>query len=670
MKLYETLEQQLKKNQNYVTDEGDLKKWVVLNKAQSFDEELIGLLLENTELKEKFFVNVNDVMVFNQNLFVQFFEQKNYLNDSYTRYKNKVGLTINGKLLKQNNDVALVWPFKDCVLEGGQTREEDTREEIFFNEILAQDEITQLLEPKVLTNAKVFDKDGEHPFNAFTRDAELNKQRGLAEDTITDNLIIKGNNLLALHTLEKEFAGKVKLIYIDPPYNTGNDSFLYNDSFNQSTWLTFMKNRLDVAKRLLSEDGSIAISIDQNEIGRSLILMDEVFGTVNKKNIITTKRSSVSGAKVINPGVVNISEYVILYAKNSTKWKPNKTFREKHWDKRYNNFILNRDENASDWKYITVLEAFANSIGVKKSKLKNNFKEDFEIKLKEFVLKNSDKVIQFAYLDNKSVSDAARKLKVISKNDPSKTYVLERDDKSNYYIYRGKVLLFMESRLIEVEGEKAFGELISDIWDDVLPNDIHNEGGVTLRKGKKPEKLLNRLIELCSDDNDIIMDYHLGSGTTAAVAHKMNRQYIGIEQLDYGEHDCVKRLKNVINGEQSGVSKMTNWPGGGSFIYLELKKYNQTFIEQIEEAQDTEALLHIWEQMKAKSFLNYNLDIKKQDEHIEEFKAFTLKEQKQHLCEILDKNQLYVNLSSLNDTDFACSEEEKKVTKDFYQIND
>src|SRR5690554_5831695 len=247
MKLYTTLEQQLKKEPNFVTDNGELKKWVVLNKAQNFDEELIGLLLDNADLKEKFFINVKGTLVFNQNLFVQFLEQKNYLNDSYTQYKNKVGLTIDGKYLKQRNEVALVWPFKDCILEGGQSREEDKREEIFFNEILAQDEITQLLEPKVLTNAKRIDKDGEHPFNGFTRDAEINKKRGFPEDTITDNLIIKGNNLLALHSLKEEFAGKVKMIYIDPPYNTSGaaNTFTYNNTFNHSTWLTFMKNRLD-----------------------------------------------------------------------------------------------------------------------------------------------------------------------------------------------------------------------------------------------------------------------------------------------------------------------------------------------------------------------------------------------------------------------------------------
>ncbi|GAA4977766.1 site-specific DNA-methyltransferase [Algibacter aquimarinus] len=202
MKLYEALEKQLKKENNFLTDNGELKKWVVINKAQNFDADLIELLIGNNELKEKFFIDIKGTLVFNQNLFVQFLEQKNYLNDSYTKYKNKVGLTIDGKYLKQRNEVALVWPFKDCVLEGGQSKEEENREEIFFNEILAQDEITQLFEPKVLANAKTFNKDGEQNFKGFTRDAEINKKRGLPKDTITDNLILKGNNLLALHSLK------------------------------------------------------------------------------------------------------------------------------------------------------------------------------------------------------------------------------------------------------------------------------------------------------------------------------------------------------------------------------------------------------------------------------------------------------------------------------------
>lgn len=154
MDLYEILEKQLEKESEFVSDEGELKKWVVISKAQNFDEKLVELLFDDKVLKAKFFLKVKDVLVFNQSLFIQFLEQKNYLNDSYTAYKNKVGLTIDGKYMKQRNEVALVWPFKDCVLEGGQSKEEDKREEIFFNETLAQDEITQLFEPKVLTNAK------------------------------------------------------------------------------------------------------------------------------------------------------------------------------------------------------------------------------------------------------------------------------------------------------------------------------------------------------------------------------------------------------------------------------------------------------------------------------------------------------------------------------------
>jgi len=172
MKVYAVLENLLKTEPNYITDDGELKKWVVINKSQNYDEELISLLLESQEIKSHFFISVKNVLVFNQALFIQFLEQKNYLKDSFTAYKNKIGLTIDGKFLNQRNEVALVWPYKDCVLEGGQSREEDKRKEIFFNEILAQDEINQLLEPKVLTNAKRYTVDGEKPWETFHRNSE------------------------------------------------------------------------------------------------------------------------------------------------------------------------------------------------------------------------------------------------------------------------------------------------------------------------------------------------------------------------------------------------------------------------------------------------------------------------------------------------------------------
>jgi len=603
MKLYQILENQLKKENNFVTDENELKKWVVIGKARNYDPTLIKLLLENNTLKETFFVKVAGTLVFKQEEFITFMEMKNYLNDSYTQYKNKVGLTIGGKYLKQRNEVALVWPFKDCVLEGGQSREEDKREEIFFNEILAQDEITQLLEPKVLTNAKRYDKNGvkdlchseQSEESLFTRDAELNKKRGLPKDTITDNLIIKGNNLLALHSLKKEFGEKVSLIYIDPPFNTGKDTFKYNDKFNHSSWLTFMKNRLLIAKDLLKNDGNIFIHIDINETHYLKVLCDEIFKQENFVEEIIWAYGSPSGGRAAGAKPVNIHDTILHYSKNYSARKQNKVYipySEKYikdWFKyddgdgrKYQRRMRGKDENGNS---IWVKQYLDESKGVPLSTVWNDFKQ---------------------------------------------VYADPRAYKAN---------------------QSHHTELLRDFSG-----------------GQKPEKLIKRIIEMTTNEGDIVLDYHLGTGTTVASAHKMKRQYIGIEQMDYIETFTTKRLQKVIDGNQNGISKKVNWQGGGSFTYLELKKYNQTFIEQIEKAKDSKTLLKIWEQMKNKSFLNYNVDIQKQDEHIEEFKQLSIDKQKQHLVEILDKNQMYVNLSSLNDNDFKCSETEKKVTKDFYQL--
>ena len=306
MNLFLTLENKLKKEANFVTDAGELKKWVVLNKANNFDEELIELLLENSDLKNKFFIKVKESLVFNQSLFVQFLEQKNFLNDSYTQFKNKVGLTIDGKYLKQQNSIALVWPFKDCILEGGQSREEDNREEIFFNEILAQDEITQLLEPKVITNAKRFNSNEEKKLLNINRD-----ENGI----IRDNIIIKGNNLLCLHSLEQEFVGKIKFIYVDPPYNTGGaaNTFKYNNTFNHSTWLTFMQNRISIARKLLTDNGAICIAIDDEEYAHLKILCDEILGRENYIGTIVIQ--SNPRGRTTNSHFATCHEYALFYAK-------------------------------------------------------------------------------------------------------------------------------------------------------------------------------------------------------------------------------------------------------------------------------------------------------------------------------------------------------------------
>lgn len=663
MKLYQTLENQFRKEPNYISDNGEIKKWVVLSKAQNFDTELIELLLDDPDLKEKFFIKVKEVFVFKQSLFIQFLEQKNYLNDSYTQFKNKVGLTVDGQYLKQRNEVALVWPFKDCVLEGGQSREEDKREEIFFNETLAQDEITELLDPKVLTNAKRFDAAGEHNFDCFNRNEN---------GTITDNLIIKGNNLLALHSLKKEFAGKVKLIYIDPPYNTGNDGFKYNDNFNHSTWLTFMKNRISVAKELLSRNGIICIQCDDNEQAYLKVLMDEIFGRQNIINTIIPEMSNMSGPKIEHAiqgrKFPKVKEYIHMYAKEkeSINLKIPKIAKEK-WDSEYNMIIV--DFSLDDYKNLkeALQERNLNSAEkiIKDKKLvslQTYLKENNIVNINYWLQENSYKIV--ASKPNKALRNIANK--IIFDSDIS----IIKSPRGDLKIIKTDFNRKTPTARIELSFAKDNLEIfIGDIWFGITTTGgVAQEGGIVLMNGKKPEKLLKILVDSITCQNDIIVDYHLGSGTTAAVAHKMKRQYIGIEQLNYGENESIVRLQNVVNGDKTGISKSVNWQGGGSLVYFELKKYNQTFLEKIEEAADTEKLLAIWEEMKEKSFLNYNIDLKKQEQHLEDFKALSVGEQKRHLCELLDKNQLYVNLSSLNDAGFECTEEEQKVTRAFYQI--
>ena len=672
MKLYETLDQHLKTEPNYVTDNGELKKWVVINKAQNYDSELIGLLLASKELKTKFFLDVKGILVFNQALFIQFLEQKNYLNDSYTEFKNKVGLNIDGKYLKQRNEVSLVWPFKDCILEGGQSREEDKREEIFFNETLAQDEISQLLEPKVLTNGKRYTAKGEKPLTTFNRNDQ---------GTITDNLVLKGNNLLALHTIREQFAGKIKLIYIDPPYNTGGDSFQYNDSFNHSTWLTFMKNRLEIAKTLLKKEGVLFIQIDERELAYLKVMADEVF---NRDNfVIQINWQRTTQRTVLGQGatpIINIVEYILCYvndisSKDAALNKIQKIIPSN--DKMYNQYNLMMKTEGERVLFKT-LNHNEQEIKIYKHK---NFKiesipsktrsEEYYIKNFEFIVRK-DSQQQESSLEQLIMSN-------IQKNDTlfSVERILrqgKRKGELNKSYYMNDNVIYHLKKYADVIDNTIFRKVdMNNLWLDyeISSAGIAEEGGVKLKRGKKPEQLIKRIIEIgTTEESDIVLDYHLGSGTTCAVAHKMGRQYIGIEQLDYGDNDSVVRLKEVVKGDGSGISKTVNWKGGGEFIYFELKKYNENYIEQIQKAKDTKALLKIWNDMKAHSFINYNVDLSEQDKHLEEFKKLAIAKQKRHLVELLDKNQLYVNRSSVNDKDFQISSDEKKITREFYQTKD
>lgn len=264
--IFGIVEDVLKTNSKYLSEDGKLLKAVVYSDVMMMDEDLLLLLLSEATIKERFFKNIKGTLVFDKQKFAWFIESKEFLPDSYTRYTNKIGLTHGGDFISKSNDVVLDFPYKDCVLEGGQDKEDQKRKEIFYNETIASDEISKMLAPKVFTNAKRYTKDGIEENITFDEN---------------DNLIIKGNNLIALSSLLKRYEGKVKCIYIDPPYNTNNDTnntFKYNNNFNHSTWLTFMRNRLEIAERLLiPNEGAMIIAIDENEQAYLGVMLDELF---------------------------------------------------------------------------------------------------------------------------------------------------------------------------------------------------------------------------------------------------------------------------------------------------------------------------------------------------------------------------------------------------------
>lgn len=651
IKFYETVIEVLKQDTRFFTEDGILLKNAVYEAAMQMDENLISILLANKITKAQFFKEVAGVVVFDKIAFGWVVSNKEFLPDSYTRFKNKIGLANErGELLSSKGNVELVFPYKDCVLAGGQTKDDQKRTEVFYNTALSPDEIDRLLFPKVFINAKKYTING-------MENAKFN---------VNDNLVVKGNNLLTLASLSRCYEGKIQCIYIDVPYNTGNDSFGYNDRFNHSSWLTFIKNRLDFSHKLLKPSGTIAISVDNYELGYLLVLLDEIFGKENRKNIITVKRGSVTGAKVINPGVVNVAEYVVIYAKESAQWKPNRVYCAKGYDDRYNVWINNRDKHYSEWTFSTVLEKWAETEGVKKSQLKKKYGDLYKEKLNEFVIDNAHNIGRWAALDMNSVSEEARKLKKESLSSPETVYYLPREDANDYYIKNGNTLLFATDRIMTIDGVTTFSQPISDIWDDVLPNDLHNEGNVEFKKGKKPEKLISRILELCTNEGDLVLDFFAGSGTTGAVAMKMNRKFILCEQMDYIQDITCQRLIQTIMHDSRGISSEVNWQGGGSFVYCELANANQNFVNEIQSASSLYEIKDIYLRIIETGFISSKVNPRNINDNVEDFYALSLEDQKCFLMELLDKNLLYVNYCDIDDEEYAISDEDKEFTRNFY----
>ncbi|HOR18513.1 MAG TPA: site-specific DNA-methyltransferase [Brevefilum sp.] len=644
----------LKTDPRFTDEVGDLLISAVRDCAWRIDHTLVRLLLSDEAVKDKFFDEIDGYWVFNTNTFIEYISQKDFLDNSYTRFRNKIGLTIGDEYISERGEVALAFPYKDCVLEGGQTKEEEKRKELFFNEVLAEDEINQLFSPKVLTNFKRYTVEGEQTVTDFKRD-----ENGV----IRENLIIKGNNLIALHTIKEQFRGQVKLIYIDPPYNTGNDTFGYNDNFNHSSWLTFMKNRLNVAKDLLAPSGVIIIHCDFVEDGYLRVLMDDIFGRENYINSIAIRDSHPSGLKLSarEKTIIKTKSTMHVYKKYG-ELHINPIYQRRYeWDTHFNSYI---DVNSKQLLKVSLSDYVKENTIVKDPNFRLDEKALLNNDFKEFAFKNRHKIFQ----STKEIPEYA-KIESLKQKD----VVIEYS--SGEYAYNGRRLSPLSRSIYNVgfDGYEVedFAKLLCDFWDDVDFNNLQNEGGVNFPSAKKPEILLARLITMFTSKGDIVLDYHLGSGTTSAVAHKMERQYIGIEQMQYGENDSVVRLKNVINGDKTGISKNIEWKGGGNFIFCDLVQYNQAFLASIQESNNTEQLLTIWQDIAANSFLKWYISPEIPEDAINDFIALSeevdgLEKQKKLLIELLDKNQLYVNLSEIDDAQFNVSEEDKALNRAFY----
>lgn len=621
--MLERLRWRLRDELRYCTADGVLIKNAIVEDALAMRPQLLQLLLGNDPddpLRRNFFAEVAGVQVFDKVRFQRFVMNKRFLADSYTAFKNKIGLTTDDEhFLADSHEVVLTWPYKDCILEGGQTKDDARRRETFWSEILAPDQITQLTAPKALSNFKRYSSDGVQTEGIQLRD--------------DDNLIIKGNNLLALYSLCERYRGRIKLIYIDPPYNTGNDSFGYNDSFNHSTWLTFMKNRLTVARDLLAPDGVIFVSLDDNEAHYCKVLMDEIFREENFLNDVIWN----STKSVTNTALISVSHtHNLVYFKN----------------KEY--FIKNRTE----FRLAENGEGFSNPDNDPRGVWKA---DPFQVggwrpnQQYEIVNPKTGK----SYFPNEGCS---------WKNDYKKFQELLAD---NRIVFGTTGDAGPQRKRFKFEAEER-GRVAKTIWEDVGTTTngtqhLKKMFGSMVFSNPKPESLIQRVIELSTEEGDIVLDYHLGSGTTAAVAHKMGRQYIGVEQMDYIEDIAVERLRKVIAGEQGGISKSVDWQGGGDFVYCELASANQAYIDKIQRAETEEKLLDLWEEMQQRAFLSYKVDPRDYSTLSKELTDLSLEGLRHFLIDVLDKNLLYVPLSELESSEYSnlCAED-RRLTHIFY----
>lgn len=623
----------LRKNEQRYYLDGILNKARVIEDLHSYQPDLIRLLSESEIVNKHFIVEINGNKIIKINDLIEIFEMNEYWDDSYTAYENKIGLTSNRNFLSDQTEVVLDFPYKDTVLKASMSTEERENEDLlpeepFLNEKMAREEIDTLLDKKILVNAKKYDGESNQEISEFSED---------------DNLVIKGNNLLALHTIKDTYSDKIKMIFIDPPYyfrkTKPSDAFLYNSNFKMSTWLTFMKNRLEIAYNLMNAEGILFITISDEGAHYLKVLVDDIFGIDNFIADVTWEsRTSVSSDGLMSMN----SNHVLVYAKN----------------------IQNIDKNS-----------FRQALDIESFKYDDNDGRG-PYRIEPFDAPEIRKNLEYP-IENPNTGEiyyppTGRHWRTTEE----KYRELLAEDRIKFGV-TGEAKPQLKSYYSEVK-EAGKGKTASSIWHNInnvnwfetntntsATKHLQNLFGYDAFSNPKPEALVQRAIELATDKGDIVLDFFMGSATTQAAAHKMNRRYIGIEQMDYINSISVPRLQKVIEGEQGGISKIENWQGGGSFIYVELLEKNTGYLKDILNAKSSDQLRKIYNLMLEYADFDFRIDLEKVEDQVW---RSSLEEQKRRLVKIIDKNQLYYNYSEINDENVRdlISDSDYAFNKSFY----
>lgn len=616
---------------SYIID-GKVAKDVIVESALNLDTTLLDLLASDQIMAKQFFKKTKDYLIFDKVKFQKFILNKDFLPDSYTQFQINIGLSTEEDYIKDDDRVVLNWPYKDCVLEGGQDSEDTKRSEIFWNETLAPDEITRLLKPKVLSGVQKFDEKGVKV-----------KKIDLSEN---NNLIIKGNNLLALHTLKSRYGSRVDVIYIDPPYyfdeNKASDTFSYNSNFKLSTWLTFMKNRLEISRKLLSPKGVIFISTNDEGVYYLKMLCDEVFG--NDKYITNFIWKKRSGGGNDSEGVAMDHEYILCYGNVAGLRK-----------------LEFNDEQLKKYEFEDSKIATHGPYSLKN--LHDSSLQDSKGLHHDIVCPDG------SILSGKDYQWKCNKETFNERYEDDR--IVFQQDKNGKWRVQYKIYLY------ENKGQLIYDENGKIIQKGIIPNAMldsvaSNSDGTKDLKAlfpevkkvfsyPKPVKLIKHLLKIVDNKNAIVLDFFAGSGTTAHATLDLNKEdggnrlFVLIEQMDYIETLTVERMKRA--------TKHFNFKSG--FVYLELLELNQMFISRIKKANGKAQLIEIWKEMLEKAFLGYRSSDSKliETKTIEKLSEADLKK---FLLDAIDNNMLYVPVTEIEDTDYGVDSVTLEYNKQFF----